>query len=82
MSSQSLWEQTVDLTIAVGERVLAPVERFIGRRSLVGEATFFPNERFPWIAEIEANWTTIRDELERVLEDRDALPNFQDISKD
>jgi aspartyl/asparaginyl beta-hydroxylase (cupin superfamily) len=79
---KSTWEQTVDLTIAVGERVLAPVERFIGKRSLVGEATFFPNERFPWIAEIEANWTTIRDELERVLEDRDALPNFQDISKD
>ncbi len=82
VTRKSTWEQTVDLTIAVGERVLAPIERFIGKRSLVGEATFFPNERFPWIAEIEANWTTIRDELESVLEDREALPNFQDISKD
>ena len=79
---KSTWERTVDLTIAVGERVLAPIERFIGRRSLVGDATFFENDRFPWIERIEANWTTIRDELERVLEDRDALPNFQDISKD
>jgi ornithine lipid ester-linked acyl 2-hydroxylase len=78
----SVWERTVDLTIAVGERVLAPVERFVGKRSLVGEATFFENDRFPWIAQIEANWTTIRDELEHVLEDREALPNFQDISKD
>jgi aspartyl/asparaginyl beta-hydroxylase (cupin superfamily) len=79
---KSVWQRTVDLTIVVGEKVLAPIERFIGKRSLVGEATFFGNDRFPWIAEIEVNWQTIRDELERVLEDRDALPNFQDISKD
>jgi beta-hydroxylase len=81
-SHKSLWERTVELTIALGERLLAPVERFIGKRSLVGDATFFENDRFPWIAEIEANWTTILGELEHVLEDRAALPNFQDISKD
>jgi ornithine lipid ester-linked acyl 2-hydroxylase len=79
---KSLWERTVELTIAIGERVLAPIERFIGKRSLVGEATFFENDLFPWAQEIEANWTTIRAELEKVLEDREALPNFQDISKD
>jgi beta-hydroxylase len=82
MSQKSLWERTVELTIAIGESVLAPIERFIGKRSLVGDATFFANDRFPWIEEIEANWTTIRDELEKVLEDREALPNFQDISRD
>lgn len=79
---KSVWERTVELTIAVGERVLTPIERFIGRRSLVGDETFFPSERFPWIAEVEAEWLTIREELLRVLADRDALPNFQDISKD
>src|ERR1700722_19251208 len=82
MSEKSLWERVVELTIAVGERILAPVERFIGKRSLVGDATFFPEERFPWIAQVEANWETILDELETVLADREALPNFQDISKD
>jgi aspartyl/asparaginyl beta-hydroxylase (cupin superfamily) len=82
MSQKSSWERTVELTIAFGERVLAPIERFIGKRSLVGEETFFGNDRFPWIAEIEANWETIANELERVLEDREALPNFQEISKD
>jgi ornithine lipid ester-linked acyl 2-hydroxylase len=80
--SKSPWERTVELTITVGERVLAPVERWIGRRSLVGDATFFPLERFPWVAQVEANWETIRRELELVLEDHAALPNFQDISKD
>lgn len=80
--SKSAWERTVELTIAAGERILAPVERFIGARSLVGDATFFPLERFPWVAHVERNWTVIREELERVLEDREALPNFQEISKD
>jgi aspartyl/asparaginyl beta-hydroxylase (cupin superfamily) len=80
--SKSLWERTVETTITVGERVLAPVERFIGKRSLVGDATFFPLERFPWVKQIEENWEVIREELEAVLEDREALPNFQDISKD
>ena len=79
---KSMWERIVELTIAVGERLLAPIERFIGRRSLVGDATFFPNERFPWIERIEANQDTIRGELEGVLAHREALPNFQDISKD
>ena len=82
MSRKSLWERTVELTIVVGERILAPIERYIGRRSLVGDATFFDSELFTWIAEVEANWETIRDELAAVLEDQAALPNFQDISRD
>jgi beta-hydroxylase len=80
--SKSAWERTVELTIAAGERMLAPIERFIGRRSLVGDATFFALERFPWVEHVERNWTVIREELEGVLEDREELPNFQDISKD
>jgi beta-hydroxylase len=82
MEKKSPWERLVDLTIAAGERILAPIERFIGRRSLVGDATFFPSERFPWIAPIEQNWEVIREEVVALLEDRDDLPNFQDISKD
>ncbi len=82
MTQKALWERTVELTISVGERILAPIERFIGRKSLVGDATFFDNERFPWIAHVEENWAVIREELERVLEDREGLANFQDISKD
>jgi ornithine lipid ester-linked acyl 2-hydroxylase len=80
--SKSLWERTVELTIALGESILAPIERFIGRRSLVGDATFFPTERFPWVQHIEENWTVIRDEAEALLEHQGDLANFQDISKD
>jgi ornithine lipid ester-linked acyl 2-hydroxylase len=81
-SQKALWERVVQLSIAVGERVLAPVERFVGRRSLVGDGTFLPLERFPWVAHVEQHWTVIRAEVERLLVDHAALPNFQDISKD
>jgi ornithine lipid ester-linked acyl 2-hydroxylase len=78
----TLWERTVEWTIKIGEAILAPIERFIGKRSLVGDATFFPTERFPWVKHIEENWTVIREEAERLLEDHAGLANFQDISKD
>ncbi len=80
--ADSRWDRMVELTIAVGERVLAPIERFIGRRSLVGDHTFFESNQFPWVDHIERNWTVIRDEMATLLEDHEALPNFQDISKD
>jgi aspartyl/asparaginyl beta-hydroxylase (cupin superfamily) len=80
--AKTLWERVVEWTIAIGERVLAPVERFIGRRSLVGDATFFPLESFPWVAHIEESWQVIREEAERLLDHQADLANFQDISKD
>ena len=81
-SQKTLWERTVELTIAGGEQILAPIERFIGKRSLVGDATFFPIERFPWVEHIERNWEVIREEAAALLDDHAALANFQDISKD
>ena len=81
-SERTPWERTVEFTVSAGERVLAPVERFVGERSLVGDSPFFPVERFPWIEGVEAHWREVREELERVLVDHEALPNFQDISKD
>jgi beta-hydroxylase len=80
--STSLWERIVQWTIAAGERILAPIERFIGRRSLVGDEQFFPLERFPWVKHVEQNWEVIREELQGVLADHEGLANFQDISKD
>lgn len=82
MDRKALWDRIVELTISFGERILAPVERFIGSRSLVGDETFFPVERFDWVAHVEANWEVVREEAEALLSDRDALANFQDISKD
>jgi len=75
-------QKIVDVTTRAGERILAPIERWIGRSSLVGDRTFWEVEEFPWARTVEAEWHLIRTELEAVLQDHDALPNFQEISTD
>lgn len=81
-TTEALRQRVVDGTIAFGERVLPPFERWIARQSPVGDATFFDTALFPWIAPLEENWRVIRSELDAVLERREDLPNFQDISTD
>ncbi|HZM61095.1 MAG TPA: aspartyl/asparaginyl beta-hydroxylase domain-containing protein [Vicinamibacterales bacterium] len=46
-----------------------------------GTRTFFEPEEFPWVAEIEAEWKTIRKELDALMVRREEIPNFQDLSK-
>jgi len=69
-------------SIGAGERLLAPIERHLGRRSLCGEAPFFEPSRFGWVAELERGAPLMRAELERLLRRREQLPSFQEISSD
>ena len=65
-----------------GRKLLRQVQKGMGRASLVGDQAFFSPAQFPWAAEIERNWETIREELDMILTHREDLPNFQDISPD
>jgi aspartyl/asparaginyl beta-hydroxylase (cupin superfamily) len=56
------------------------LERWLGRVSLVGGGEILANDAFPWAAELEANWRSIRLELDRLMPTRAALPNMQEIS--
>jgi len=75
-------QRIVDLTILVGEWLLDRLDRLVARFSTVGNPAFLDERDFLWAAGLEAHWTEIRRELDAVLERRDALPNFQDISTD
>ncbi len=82
-----MWSRLVDLTILVGEWLLNRSDRVVARASRIGNPEFFDLQTigadvFPWHRTLEANWRTIRDELDQLLEHRDALANFQDISTD
>src|SRR5881397_431920 len=68
--------------LQVGAALLRLLERLIVRASLVETTPFLSASHFPWARELEANWKTIRRELDDVLAYRDDLPNFQDISTD
>ena len=83
----SSWRDTRNRMVKdVGFYLLQKIERLVGMVSLVGDQPIHNPEEHPthfgWIDRIEANWKTIREELDQVLEERDLLPNFQDISKD
>jgi aspartyl/asparaginyl beta-hydroxylase (cupin superfamily) len=76
------WDRFVLLSNQVGDRLLKLIDRLIARASLVPNQPFFDPVDFAWTAELEAGFPAIRAELDRVLERRDDLPNFQDISTD
>ncbi len=63
-----------------GRFLLQTLAGFIGRQSLIGDQPVFDRSVFPWIAELESHWQEIRAELDRVLESRDELPSFHQVS--
>jgi beta-hydroxylase len=70
------------VALKAGETLLRQLEKIIGSASLVGQSTFFDPDQFPWVKTFEDHWQIIRQELDKILEYRDNLPNFQDISPD
>ena len=59
---------------------LSWLEDLVGKYSLVGDSAFFFFLQFPWAKDLEANWLTIRKELDAVLDRVNDLPNYQQIS--
>jgi Aspartyl/asparaginyl beta-hydroxylase and related dioxygenases len=80
-------ERTVAVTILIGEWVLDRFDRFVAKASRIGNPPVFDIAAFDvrvvrGLAALESEWATIRSELDTVLEQRDGLANFQDISTD
>lgn len=71
-----------DLILDIGEKILRQLEKLVAHYSLVGDSPFFDPYLFSWVVELESNWMLIRQELDLVIQHRDELPNFQDISTD
>jgi len=66
----------------VGFQIIQALERLMVKYSPHGDPTFFDADDFAWTDILEDNWEVIRDELDGILEHRESLPNFQDISED
>jgi len=63
-----------------GGYLLGVAERIIARTSSIGDRAIYDTDEFPWSRRVEAEWKTIRAELDAVLDRRDELPNFQDVT--
>ena len=62
--------------------IVAFAERLNRRHAKLGNPCVYATDAFPWAAELEREWRTIRGELDRVLLRKDELPNVQDITVD
>jgi beta-hydroxylase len=60
--------------------ILHGVERVFAWFSVHGEREIHDPADFPWVRDLEASWRVMRGELENVLQRRDLIPNFQEIS--
>jgi ornithine lipid ester-linked acyl 2-hydroxylase len=79
---QNLQTKSRRTLLSWGEKFLRNLEKQIVRYSLVGNTPFFDCTQFEWVAHLENNWSSIRQELDEILKYRKDLPNFQDISPD
>jgi ornithine lipid ester-linked acyl 2-hydroxylase len=71
-----------EFVLKQGEKLMRHLEKRIGNASLIGDTPFFDPQQFPWVTELEANWQTIRQELDALLLQLNRIPNFQQISVD
>jgi ornithine lipid ester-linked acyl 2-hydroxylase len=62
-------------------RLILLVEWLITKFTRNGQRTFFEASEFPWAKIVEANTAVIRAELDAVLQRREDIPNFQDLSE-
>lgn len=66
----------------LGKRLIRNIAGFLSRQSLVEDKPVLDRHQFAFLNEIEANWEVIRDEIKPLLQHRDALPVFQELSHD
>lgn len=65
-----------------GKRLTRWMARHQSRVSLVPDTPFFDPALFPYLEELRENWEAIAEETRAVLQHREAIPGFQDLSPD
>ena len=65
-----------------GKKIIYGLASFMSRQSLVEDAPFVPAGQFKFLDPLTENWEKIADEAREVLKFRDAIPAFQEVSRD
>ncbi len=79
MSKDSLKRAVI---IWAGLRLMSVIDKLLMRFSMIEDREIHSNTLFPWILELEGNWSVIRTEADRVLADRRTIPPVREISPD
>ena len=65
-----------------GKPLLRRFDRFMAEQSLIPNEPVLDSTLFPWTKTLEDNWRDIQSELLNILQYRDDIPRFQDLSPD
>ncbi|MFO8100017.1 MAG: aspartyl/asparaginyl beta-hydroxylase domain-containing protein [Salinibacter sp.] len=79
---QTFQERDDSILKQLGHKAIHALDGFYGRLSTVGDAPVHDPSTFGWTRRLEDNWTVMRDELDDILQYREALPSFHDIAED
>lgn len=82
LNRQTFQERDDSVLKTLGHTALHTLDAVYGRFSKVGDKPIHDASRFPWARRLEDNWTVMRDELDEILQHREALPTFHDIAED
>jgi aspartyl/asparaginyl beta-hydroxylase (cupin superfamily) len=65
-----------------GKRLVRWLDEFFGRQSLIGDHPVFDPTDFDFVKTLQAHWRPIRVELDQVLQVREDIPSFHELSPD
>lgn len=66
----------------MGKQLIRNIAGFLSNQSLVEDVPVLDRRQFAFLDELEANWEVVRDEIRPLLQHRDAMPVFQELSHD
>lgn len=65
-----------------GKTFIRSMSDFLGRQSLVPDTPVLDPATFDFTAKLEADWQAVREEARAILEHRDSIPSFDQVSPD
>lgn len=65
-----------------GKKLIYGLEKTLAKASLIDNKPFAETTEFPHLLEIEKNWEKILAEVRIILQQREAIPGFQEVSPD
>jgi beta-hydroxylase len=82
LNQNSFQDRDDSLLKQLGHTALHGLDATFGAFSKVGDKPVHASSNFPWTSHLERNWTDIRSELDDILQYREVLPSFHDITED
>ena len=68
--------------LALLRHFLPVLEKVISFGSRVGDSAYFQNAAFPWVKDVEARASAVRNELDELLSANEPIPGFEEFSKE